>query len=253
MTGRPAVRAARAPQTDGRAKRPNGRGALPTVRVLAVVAVGAAVLETAACATGTPRSSRGSAGVGPASADVGLEVPSPSLGPEDAVARFLEAAGRENHVAMAGLFGTAAGALGDSGGAGCALRRLRSWTRAGDACPSRTDVLRRMALIAALLDRAVLRAARRAFPHASGGTVRLLVDLDMAGRLVRAVPFVVVRTDAGSWLVQEVALDKLGRRPGLRPVGALTSRPAPPAPRRRIAGARRPRGDRPIQSRARET
>ena len=223
------------------------------MRVLAVVAVGAAVLETAACATGTPRSSRGSAGVGPASADVGLEVPSPSLGPEDAVARFLEAAGRENHVAMAGLFGTAAGALGDSGGAGCALRRLRSWTRAGDACPSRTDVLRRMALIAALLDRAVLRAARRAFPHASGGTVRLLVDLDMAGRLVRAVPFVVVRTDAGSWLVQEVALDKLGRRPGLRPVGALTSRPAPPAPRRRIAGARRPRGDRPIQSRARET
>ncbi len=189
-------RSAEAGSAGGGARRP----APAWVRVAALVCV--LVLGAAGCAPG--------AGPGPVGATP-AERPSPVRGPEEAVTRFLEAAGRGDHWAMAGLFGTAEGALGEAaeGGAGCALRRLGSWIGAGDPCPSRADVLRRMALIAAVLERASLLAIRRGPPDGSGETVRLLADLDVAGRSVPALPVVVVRTGAGAWLVQEIALGRL--------------------------------------------
>ena len=144
--------------------------------------------------------------------------PSPGVAaparPAGVVHRFLDAAGRGDHATMAALFGTASGPLGGRGGLGCALRRLGSWLRLAGPCSSFADVERRMAVVAALLSGSVAREVREASPAASAsasadGSIRLLAVVDLADGGAARVPFVVVRTAAGAWLVREIVLDGL--------------------------------------------
>ncbi len=66
-----------------------------------------------------------------------------------------------------------------------------------------------MAVVAALLDGAVAREVREASPSAparADGSIRLLAVVDLAGGGAARVPFVVVRTATGAWLVREIGL-----------------------------------------------
>lgn len=135
--------------------------------------------------------------------------------PSEAVIRFVDAAARRDHAAMAQLFGTWEGPTGgDRGAFACALRRLGSWLRLSSACPVRAEVELRMDLMASILARAAYRV-RGESPVAGRErpAVRVVVEARPAGAGPGAsgfeVPFVVVKSRDGRWLVQEVALDRL--------------------------------------------
>lgn len=104
------------------------------------------------------------------------------------VERFLQAANARDFNAMRELFGTHAGPIGGN----------------------RRDIELRMAAIAEILrhdDYKVLgdqREPGRQFP-----TTRVLVSLTKGGRQISDVPFLVVQTDKGGWLVEQVDLEKV--------------------------------------------
>lgn len=135
--------------------------------------------------------------------------------PSDAVVRFLGAAARRDHAAMAQLFGTWDGpAGGDRGSFACALRRMGSWLRLSSRCTTRAEVELRMDLMASILARAAYRVRGEA-PVAGRErpAVQVVVEATPAGAgpgaSVVEVPFVVVKSRDGRWRVQEVALDRL--------------------------------------------
>ena len=137
--------------------------------------------------------------------------PAPPPEPARTVEMFLEAAGRRDHAAMARLFGTADGPIGDRGGTlGCAFRKAGSWIRLGERCLEEAEVELRMDVIAAILrhDSYCVR-----FEEAVAGrgraAMRVGVDLEQEGRGSVEVPFVVIRTHGGGWLVEEVELDRV--------------------------------------------
>jgi len=89
------------------------------------------------------------AGCGGTAGQIG---PAPPPEPARAVEMFLEAAGRRDHAAMARLFGTVDGPIGDRGGTlGCAFRKAGSWIRLGERCLEAREVELRMYVIAAIL------------------------------------------------------------------------------------------------------
>jgi len=126
------------------------------------------------------------------------------------VERFLQAANDRDVQSMGRLFGTAEGALGDTGGSfGCFFKKIGSWF-GGTACMKRVDVELRMDAIASVVQHQDYRIVREE-PVAgrTSPTRRVLVDFDMGSRSVGGVPFVVVQTDEGRWLVQEVPLESI--------------------------------------------
>ena len=138
--------------------------------------------------------------------------PSPAavVGPQLSVERFLRAANSRDLDSMGRLFGTANGPLGETGGTlGCAFRKIGSWF-GGDSCVKKSEVEIRMDAIASILrheDYTIVReegVAGRTRP-----TTRILVDMRVRGRAVSSVPFVVVHTTEGRWLVQEIDLARV--------------------------------------------
>ena len=126
------------------------------------------------------------------------------------VERFLRAANQRDLAAMGNLFGTVDGPTMDTGSTvGCAFKRVGSWF-GGAPCVTDPEVEVRMDLIASILthqDYRVIREERvtgRAAP-----TTQVLVDMTVYGESVSAVPFVVVQTPDGRWLVQEVDLQRV--------------------------------------------
>lgn len=131
--------------------------------------------------------------------------------PGEVVAAFLEAANRRDHAAMAELFGTAAGPIGEPGNAaGCGLRRLGSWIGLGEPCVIAREVELRMDVIASIL----AHESRRVGPAAAvagRGRPATRVEVEMAvrdGGTVR-VPFVLVLARDHGWLVEQVGLGRL--------------------------------------------
>ncbi len=129
------------------------------------------------------------------------------------VERFLQAANDRDVQSMGRLFGTPDGPIGDTGGTfGCFFKKVGSWF-GGSACTRRVDVELRMDAIASVIrhnDYRIIReepVAGRTSP-----TRRVLVDFDMGGRSVSGAPFVVVQTNEGRWLVQEVPLETVMAR-----------------------------------------
>ncbi len=112
------------------------------------------------------------------------------MGPMLSVERFLQAANVRDFQAMRRLFGMYDGPI------------------RGD----RLELEIRMAAIADVLrheDYAI--ASEQMEPGREYPTTRVLVTLTQGGRQIAGVPFLVVRTEGGGWLVQQVDLEYLMR------------------------------------------
>lgn len=134
-----------------------------------------------------------------------------AAGPADVVEVFLEAAGRRDHAAMARVFGTGDGPIGDRGGTlGCALRKVGSWIRLGARCLEQGEVELRMDVIAGILRHESYRVRLGGAVAGRGrAAVRVDVELVRTARGAVEVPFVVIRTGDGAWLVEQVGLDRV--------------------------------------------
>lgn len=164
-------------------------------RILALVAVvGAMGLVSSGCA------STGGAGTMAASQ------------PQISVERFLQAANSRDLDAMARIFGTEDGPVLENTGStfGCAFKRMGSWLRISDRCITREDIELRMDAIAYILrhDRYRITSestvAGRRFP-----TTRVMVELERGSQRFPDVPFVAVRTARGTWMIEEVGLERV--------------------------------------------
>jgi hypothetical protein len=136
--------------------------------------------------------------------------PSTGVVAQLSVDRFLQAANQRDLTTMAHTFGTVDGPVADTGSTfGCFFKKIGSWF-GGNACVKRQDVEVRMAAIANILRHDDYKIVREE-PVAGRMDVatRVYVDLTMANRQVSDVPFVVVRTSHGQWLVEEVDLKKV--------------------------------------------
>ena len=157
-----------------------------------------------------------------------------SVAAQLSVERFLQAANERDVLAMGNLFGTEDGPAMDTGGSfGCAFKRIGSWF-GGTRCATKQEVEIRMDAIALVLahqDYRIVREER--VVGRTAPTTRVLVDMtvpvldrygERAWEAVSAVPFVVVRTSEGRWLVQEVDLERMMSRGRCRNPRGLGSR-----------------------------
>ena len=137
-----------------------------------------------------------------------VEAPPPSMGAQLSVERFLQASNQHDVVEMGNLFGTYEGPVMDTGSTmGCAFKKIGSWF-GGSSCENRQAVEIRMDAIASILEHrdyqivGQSRVAGRLHP-----TQRVMVDMTTAdGEDVAGVPFTVVQTDNGYWLIEQVDL-----------------------------------------------
>jgi len=136
---------------------------------------------------------------------------SAAVAPSLSVERFLQAANDRDLESMARLFGTVEGPIADTGGPlGCAFRKLGSWFGMSHRCVTKPEVELRMDAIAGILRHQDYQIVSQAdVPGRLEPTVRIGVDLTIRGEIVRDVPFVLVRTREGRWLVQEIGLTKI--------------------------------------------
>jgi len=136
-----------------------------------------------------------------------------AVAPQLAVESFLKASNARDLHGMGRLFGTADGALLDTGSTfGCAFKKIGSWF-GGQPCRTRQDVEIRMEAIASVLHHDDYRIVREEMVAGRDSpATRVLVDLTIDGELVSGVPFVVVQTSEGRWLVEQVDLQRVMRR-----------------------------------------
>jgi hypothetical protein len=134
-----------------------------------------------------------------------------AVAPMLSVERFLQAANERDLYSMARLFGTADGPMSDTGGTfGCAFKKLGSWFGIGERCLTIQEVEIRMDALAEVLtheDYSVV--SESSVPGRIHPTSRIGVNMRVDGRDVPDVPFVVVRTPEGRWLVEEIGLTKI--------------------------------------------
>lgn len=134
------------------------------------------------------------------------------LAPMLSVERFLQAANTGDLDAMARIFGTADGALAEKsgGGLGCAFKRMGSWIGLGDACVSEQDIELRMNAIALILQHDDYRVrSESSVPGRNRPTTRVGIDFERGNEQINDVPFVVVQTADGRWLVEEIDLARM--------------------------------------------
>jgi hypothetical protein len=126
------------------------------------------------------------------------------------VERFLQAANERDFQAMGRLFGTADGPAMNTGSTfGCFFKKIGSWF-GGTACTKRTDVELRMDAIASIVQHQDYRIVREeTVAGRTSPTRRVYVDLTIQGRRVANMPFIVVRTSDGRWLVEQVPLERI--------------------------------------------
>jgi hypothetical protein len=134
-----------------------------------------------------------------------------AVAPQLSVERFLQASNARDYFTMATLFGTDSGPISDTGsGFGCGVKVLVSWFPGVTRCLRWEDVELRMAAIADVLRYQDYKiVSERQEPGRSSLTNRIGVDLTRPGSVVRDVPFLVVRTGQGRWLVQEIDLQRV--------------------------------------------
>ncbi|MCG6956512.1 MAG: hypothetical protein LJF04_11045 [Gemmatimonadetes bacterium] len=126
------------------------------------------------------------------------------------VDRFLAAANERDLVTMGRIFGTVDGPISDTGSTfGCFFKKIGSWF-GGNACRKQQDVQVQMAAIANVLKHDDYKIVREE-PVAGrlNEATRVYVNLTTPERQVTDVPFVVVRSKHGQWLVEEVDLKKV--------------------------------------------
>lgn len=140
-----------------------------------------------------------------------LERPGGVVGAQLSVERFLQAANQRDVEAMGRLFGTEDGAAIETGSTfGCAFKKIGSWF-GGESCVKKQEVEIRMDAIASVLEHRDYRIVneQRVAGRTSPAT-RVLVDMTTSqGASVSNVPFVVVRTGEGRWLIENVDLQRV--------------------------------------------
>jgi len=132
--------------------------------------------------------------------------------PQLSVERFLQAANTRDLEAMSRIFGTSKGPIADRAGStlGCAFKRMGSWMRLSRRCISWQEIEVRMNTIAYILRhddyrmRSETRVAGRRSP-----TTRVGVDLVVGRQEHLNIPFVVVQTSGGQWLIEEIGLETI--------------------------------------------
>jgi hypothetical protein len=134
------------------------------------------------------------------------------LAPMLSVERFLQAANTGDLEAMARMFGNADGAIAERAGGsfGCAFKRMGSWIGVGEPCLDWSEIELRMNAIAVVLqhDDYALRT-ESGVPGRQRPTTRVSVDIARGAEQFADVPFVVVQTTDGRWLVEEIGLEVL--------------------------------------------
>jgi hypothetical protein len=132
--------------------------------------------------------------------------------PMVSVERFLQAANTGDLEAMGRIFGNQQGSMAESMGNpfSCAFRRMGSWIRVSDRCVNRQELELRMNVIALILRHDTYRVRNESsVPGRTRPTVRIGVDLDLGRERYSDVPFVVVQTRDGRWLVEQIGLERI--------------------------------------------
>lgn len=141
-----------------------------------------------------------------------------SVAPIMSVERFLQAANVRDLDGMARLFGTVDGPVIETGGTiGCGFKKFGSWFGIGERCQTRQEVEIRMDMIAEIIRHEDYTIVSEA-PVAGrlGPSSRIGVNMRVNGRDIDDVPFIVVRTGEGRWLVEEIGLTRItGGRGGI--------------------------------------
>lgn len=133
------------------------------------------------------------------------------MAPMLSVERFLQAANSRDLDAMARIFGTVNGPMGETGSTlGCAFKKLGDWLGMGQRCTTREEVELRMDAIAQILQHDDYRIVNEErVPGRRARATRIGVDLTVGERTVQDVPFVVVRTSGGRWMVEQIGLERI--------------------------------------------
>ena len=132
--------------------------------------------------------------------------------PQLSVERFLQAANSRDLDAMARIFGTEQGSVLDTTGStfGCAFRRMGSWIRISERCTNRQEIELRMDAIAYILRHDRYRISSEAtVAGRRAPTTRVVVDLERGAERFTDVPFVTVRTPGGTWMIEEIGLERI--------------------------------------------
>lgn len=142
-----------------------------------------------------------------------------AVAPVLSVERFLQAANTRDLDAMSRIFGTADGPIADQAGNtfSCAFKRMGSWIGIGERCASWVDIELRMDAIAGILEHDdYLIETDNTVPGRTRPTRRIGVQLTRGATRYNDVPFVVVQTSDGRWLVEEIDLARMTafREPG---------------------------------------
>ena len=90
------------------------------------------------------------------------------------------------------------------------FKRIGSWIGLGDRCATLQEVELRMDAIAQFLqheDYTIVTDER--VPGRVDPTTRVGVNLRIRGRNISDVPFLVVQTNQGRWLIEEIDLEKV--------------------------------------------
>lgn len=134
-----------------------------------------------------------------------------SVAPILSVERFLQATNARDLESMARIFGTEDGPVAETGGTiGCGFKKLGSWIGLGRRCATWAEVELRMDAIAQILQHGDYTiASERSVPGRAHPTSRIGVNLVVSGETILDVPFVVVRTGGGRWLIEEIGLTRI--------------------------------------------
>jgi hypothetical protein len=134
-----------------------------------------------------------------------------AVAPVLSVERFLQAANARDLHGMARIFGTSDGPAIETGGSfGCAFKKLGSWFGIGERCRTLQEVEVQMDLIARILGHEDYTIASEAdVPGRVNPTSRVGVHMRVRGEEISDVPFIVVRSDEGRWLIEEIGLDRV--------------------------------------------
>ena len=134
-----------------------------------------------------------------------------AVAPMLSVERFLQASNDRDIYTMARLFGTEDGSVLETGSTiGCGFKKLGSWFGMGDRCQTIQEVELRMDAIAMIVrhdDYTIVSESSVAGRR--NPTSRIGVDLLIGERTITDVPFVVVQTGEGRWLVEEIDLARI--------------------------------------------
>lgn len=133
-----------------------------------------------------------------------------SVAPHLAVERFLQASNDRDLGAMARLFGTHSGPIANTGSTfGCFFKKIGSWF-GGRSCVTRQEVEIRMAAISNILQHEDYRiVGEQQVAGRDHPAMQVSVDIMRADATVPGVPFVVVSTGNGQWLVENVDLQRV--------------------------------------------